>query len=46
VAKPKVGDRAPDFTLNAADGTPVHLADELQRGAVVLIFYPMDATPG
>jgi peroxiredoxin Q/BCP len=42
----KLGDAAPDFTLPDAAGAPVHLRDELQHGPVVLIFYPMDATPG
>ena len=34
-----VGDRAPDFTLDDQDGTPVALADLLSRGPVVLTFY-------
>jgi peroxiredoxin Q/BCP len=42
----KPGDPAPDFTLPDASGASVHLRDELQHGPVVLIFYPMDATPG
>ncbi|NMA28856.1 MAG: thioredoxin-dependent thiol peroxidase [Burkholderiales bacterium] len=39
------GDRAPDFTLPADDGTQVRLAD-LSGRAVVLYFYPRDNTPG
>lgn len=39
------GDRAPDFTLPADDGTQVRLAD-LSGQAVVLYFYPRDNTPG
>ena len=31
--------RAPDFELTASDGTRVHLADELARGPVLLVFY-------
>jgi peroxiredoxin len=36
---PKVGDRAPDFTLPDQLGRQVSLADELEHGPVVLIFY-------
>src|SRR5712691_1886955 len=36
---PKVGDRAPDFTLPDQLGRQVSLAGELQQGPVVLIFY-------
>ena len=39
------GDRAPDFTLMADDGTPVSLADHRGR-KVVLYFYPKDDTSG
>lgn len=41
---PAVGDRAPDFTLPSADGTPVRLGDLLAKKAVVLYFYPRDET--
>jgi hypothetical protein len=34
-----VGDRAADFELPNAQGHPVHLADQLDRGPVVLTFY-------
>jgi len=33
------GDKAKDFTLNNALGTPVNLYDELAKGPVVLTFY-------
>jgi len=36
---PKVGDRAPEFTLQNQLGHPVSLATELEEGPVVLIFY-------
>jgi peroxiredoxin Q/BCP len=41
-----VGDRAPDFTLASADGTPVSLHAFRGKSNVVLIFYPKDQTPG
>lgn len=42
-ARPKVGDRAPDFELEGTDGT-FRLSDH--RGErVVLLFYPGDNTP-
>src|SRR5947207_4808325 len=36
---PKVGERAPDFTLPDQLGRQVSLADELEQGPVVLVFY-------
>ena len=36
---PKVGERAPDFTLCDQLGRHVSLAGELEHGPVVLIFY-------
>ena len=42
----KIGDRAPDFSLASSDGSTVSLEAELAKGPVVLIFYPMDNTPG
>ena len=42
----QVGDAAPDFTLPDQDGKPVQLRQLLGRTAVVLYFYPKDATPG
>lgn len=46
MAKIGVGDKAPDFALESNTGTTVSLASELAKGPVVLIFYPMDNTPG
>jgi thioredoxin-dependent peroxiredoxin len=40
---PRVGDRAPDFTLGGTDG-PFRLSDHRGR-CVVLLFYPGDETP-
>ena len=41
----KVGDPAPDFTLNDGDGNSVRLSG-LRGRKVVLYFYPKDMTPG
>ena len=40
-----VGDVAPDFTLPAADGTKIRLAD-LRGRSVVIFFFPAAMTPG
>ena len=42
-AHPDVGDRAVDFTLPSTQG-PVRLSELLERGAVLLVFYPKDNT--
>jgi peroxiredoxin Q/BCP len=42
----QVGERAPDFTLPAADGAQVSLGDFRGKKVVVLFFYPKDETPG
>ncbi|MBI2341092.1 MAG: peroxiredoxin [Deltaproteobacteria bacterium] len=44
--KVKVGDAAPDFTLQNQEGKPVRLKDFLGKKNVVLYFYPKDETPG
>lgn len=41
----KVGDKAPDFSLPAQDGSTVSLKDFAGKKAVVLYFYPKDNTP-
>lgn len=41
-----VGSPAPDFSLAAPDGQTVRLADFSDRSGVVLIFYPLDSSPG
>ena len=41
----EVGTKAPDFTLNDKDGSPVSLSD-FRGKKVVLYFYPKDNTPG
>lgn len=45
-SRPVAGQPAPDFTLPGPGGAPVSLADLLNKGAVVLYFYPKDQTPG
>lgn len=48
-AKPapvRVGDSAPDFTLLNQDNLPVHLADLLGTGPIVLYFYAKDYSSG
>ena len=46
MAKLKVGDKAPDFTLRSQDGEVVTLSGLASRGNVVVYFYPKDNTPG
>jgi peroxiredoxin Q/BCP len=41
-----VGSRAPEFTLPDQDGRDVSLTDLLNRGPLILYFYPADFTPG
>jgi peroxiredoxin len=41
-----VGDRAPDFTLKSIGLKEVSLRDYRGRKNVVLLFYPLDWTPG
>jgi peroxiredoxin Q/BCP len=43
---PKIGDKAPDFSVAASNGTTVHLKDYVGKGNIVLYFYPKDDTPG
>src|SRR5436309_1218245 len=43
---PKVGEKAPDFSAAASDGTTVKLKDVVGKGNIVLYFYPKDDTPG
>jgi thioredoxin-dependent peroxiredoxin len=42
----EVGAAAPSFAAPASDGSSYTLASLLERGAVVLIFYPGNNTPG
>ncbi len=40
----EIGSEAPDFTLLEALGKTVTLSEEIQKGPVVLVFYPADFT--
>ena len=40
-----VGDRVPDITLQAHDGSTVRLGDLIGKRPVVVFFYPKDDTP-
>lgn len=42
----RVGDIAPEFTLQDQNGVPTSLDDLLAAGPVVLFFYPKAMTPG
>ena len=42
----KVGDSAPDFTLNDTEGKPVKLSDFKGKKSVVLAFYVLAFTGG
>jgi peroxiredoxin Q/BCP len=42
----RVGDPAPDFALDTADGRTVRLSDYRGRKNVILFFYPKDETAG
>ncbi len=44
MAKPKVGDKAPDFELEGTGSRPYRLTDFAETG-VILAFYPGDFTP-
>ena len=41
-----MGDPAPDFTLLDQSGIPVHLAERLGKGPIVVYFYPKDNSTG
>ena len=45
-AELKVGDVAPDFTLQGSDGKTYHLADFKGKKAVVLAWFPKAFTSG
>lgn len=46
MALPKVGNKAPAFTLPNQDGEKIKLSDFRGEKHVVLYFYPKDDTPG
>jgi len=42
----KLGDKAPDFTLPDTQGGQVTLSKQLEKGPVILVFFPKAFTPG
>jgi peroxiredoxin len=45
-AQPAVGDLAPDFTVKDLDGVELKLSSLVEKGPVVLAFFPKAFTPG
>jgi len=45
-AAPKVGEKAPDFTLPGSDGKQYHLRDFAGKSAVVIAWFPKAFTGG
>lgn len=45
MAKVKIGDKAPDFTLQSNKGESITLSEFFGKKKVVLFFYPMDESP-
>ena len=45
MARLKVGDRAPDFSATAHDGSTICMSDYLGKRGLVIFFYPKDGTP-
>jgi peroxiredoxin Q/BCP len=45
-AQLKTGDKAPDFTLTDTKGDKITLSKELEKGPVILYFFPKAFTPG
>ena len=45
MAKIRVGDKAPDFSATAQDGSTIRLGGYLGPKTLVLFFYPMDNSP-
>jgi thioredoxin-dependent peroxiredoxin len=41
-----IGDRAPRFALSDSDGKTIELEALLEKGPLVIFFYPRDETPG
>lgn len=43
---PKEGETAPDFTVTDTDGNTWRLSEQVEKGPVVLAFFPKAFTPG
>lgn len=46
MATPKVGEFAPDFTVEDTEGQTHTLSEMVSRGPVILAFFPKAFTPG
>ena len=46
VAAPEPGDTAPDFDVTDTDGNRHKLSEIVERGPVILAFFPKAFTPG
>ena len=42
----KIGDKAPEFSLNTGSGEAFQLSEHKGKKSIVLYFYPKDDTPG
>jgi peroxiredoxin Q/BCP len=42
----RIGDTAPEFEVSLDDGTAFRLSEALEKGPVILYFYPKDFTAG
>jgi peroxiredoxin len=42
----QIGDTAPDFQTHDTDGTVHHLSEMVEKGPVILAFFPKAFTPG
>jgi peroxiredoxin Q/BCP len=45
-AQPSVGGKAPDFTVKDIEGVELKLSSLVERGPVVVAFFPKAFTPG
>ena len=45
-AQPAIGEVAPDFTVKDVDGVELTLSSLVERGPVVVAFFPKAFTPG
>jgi thioredoxin-dependent peroxiredoxin len=43
---PKIGEAAPEFTVTDTEGNTHRLSELVERGPVILAFFPKAFTPG